>query len=296
MSRKAWLITAAVLIVLGLLMFGGAMTALRWDFTQLSTVEYETNTYEIRDPFTNISVLTDTADISFFHGSECKVICKETSTMHHTVTVENGILTISQPQPQRWQDYIGINTEAPKITVYLPAPQYDNLLIAENTGDIHIPEDFLFNTVEITVSTGDVENYASTAENLRIRTSTGHIRMENISAGTVCLDVSTGRIHLKNISCNSLQSAGDTGNITMEYVIAKETLSIKRNTGDVTFNRCDAGQIIITTDTGNVTGSLLSGKTFLTDTDTGKVKVPSSTTGGKCQITTDTGDIRITVE
>lgn len=42
-------------------------------------------------------------------------------------------------------------------------------------------------------------------------------------------------------------------------------------------------------------GSLLSDKVFLMQTDTGEVDVPKTVTGGKCEIITDTGDIRIDV-
>ena len=71
---------------------------------------------------------------------------------------------------------------------------------------------------------------------------------------------------------------------------------IKRSTGKVEFNQCDADTIYVKTNTGSVTGSLLSEKVFITDTDTGKVDVPKTITGGRCEITTDTGNIIISVE
>jgi DUF4097 and DUF4098 domain-containing protein YvlB len=64
----------------------------------------------------------------------------------------------------------------------------------------------------------------------------------------------------------------------------------------VKFERCDASELYIELDTGDVTGSLLSDKVFIAQSDTGRVNVPKSVTGGRCEITTDTGDIKITVE
>ena len=48
MSRKTkiWLITAAALVLAGCLLFAGTMAAQNWDFSKLSTVTFETNTYE----------------------------------------------------------------------------------------------------------------------------------------------------------------------------------------------------------------------------------------------------------
>ena len=82
----------------------------------------------------------------------------------------------------------------------------------------------------------------------------------------------------------------------MNSVIASEKFSIERRTGDVKLDGCDAAEIKILTDTGDVNGSFGSEKIFFVETDTGDVNVPKSLTGGKCEITTDTGDIYITIE
>lgn len=46
---------------------------------------------------------------------------------------------------------------------------------------------------------------------------------------------------------------------------------------------------------GNVKGTLLTNKVFITHTDTGRVNVPKTVTGGKCEINTDTGNIKIDI-
>jgi hypothetical protein len=40
---------------------------------------------------------------------------------------------------------------------------------------------------------------------------------------------------------------------------------------------------------------LYSEKIFFTETDTGDIRVPKSTSGGVCEIKTDTGDITFTI-
>ena len=79
-------------------------------------------------------------------------------------------------------------------------------------------------------------------------------------------------------------------------MVATETFTIERSTGDVRFEGSDAAQLFVETDTGDVEGSLLSDKVFLVTTDTGEKDVPNSITGGRCEITTDTGDVRITIQ
>ena len=317
-KTKIWLIVAASLIVMGGIIFGGVMTMLKWDFNKLSTTKYETNTFNIENDFSNISITTDTADIILLSSDDenCKVVCYEQANTKHSVESKDGTLKININDTRKRYQHIGINIENPKITLYLPRGQYGDLSIKESTGDVKIPKDFSFKNIDISASTGDIKNYASASEDIKIKTSTGSILAENISAekldlsvstgnitassikssGEIKANVSTGKAKLLDISCKSITSKGSTGDILLKNVIASEKFSILRSTGDVDFENCDAGEFFVKTDTGDVDGSLLSDKVFITKTDTGDIKVPKTTTGGKCEIITDTGDIEIKVK
>lgn len=320
-TTKIWLIIAASLVLIGCILFAGVMASLRWDFKELSTVNYETNTYEISEAFDGISINTDTADIVFALSDDgkCTVECLEEENAKHSVAVEDGTLTVELIDERSVYDfigYIGLNFGSPKITVYLPKTEYTTLLINGDTSDVEIPEDFTFNDVDISLSTGDVGFCASASEMIKIKTSTGVICVEKISTGSLELAVSTGRVtvsdvncegdvtvnvstgeaYLSDISCKSVISSGSTGAISLNNVIAAEKFTIERSTGDVTFDGSDAAEILVKTDTGDVTGSLLTDKVFITQTDTGDVDVPKTATGGRCEIITDTGDIDISIE
>lgn len=315
---KVWLIIAASLVLLGCILFAGVMITLKWDFMELATVNYETNTYEISEAFDSISMNTDTADIVFAlsNDGKCRVECREEENAKHSVTVEDSTLTVELTDERSLYDFIGLNFDTPKITVYLPKTEYTSLLIDESTGDIGIPKDFGFDHVEITLSTGDVMFRASASETVKIKTSTGDIRVENVSAGALDLSVSTGKVTVSGVTCEaevtvgvstgkamlidtrckSVISSGSTGDILLNNVIAAEKFSIERSTGDVKLDGSDAAEIFIETNTGDVSGSLLTDKVFITQTDTGRIRVPQSVAGGRCKITTDTGDITIDIE
>lgn len=297
MRIKTWLIIATALVIVGILLFAGVMTACRWDFTQLGTVEFETNTYEFRESVSNISVNADTADILFAASKDemCRVECYEMEHATHSVAIQNGILTIELVDSMQWHERIGINIGTPKITIYLPEAAYTSLSIEESTGDIAIPECFTFEAIDIAVSTGDVKNYASATGMIRIRTSTGDIEMKHVSADTLALTVSTGKVKLTDIRCADLTTSGSTGDMTLKNVTATERISIHRSTGDIFLDRCDAADIYIKTDTGSVTGTLLTDKVFVANTDTGKVTVPNTVSGGRCEIITNTGDIKLSI-
>jgi DUF4097 and DUF4098 domain-containing protein YvlB len=107
--------------------------------------------------------------------------------------------------------------------------------------------------------------------------------------------VSTGDTKLQDVTCRSLVSNGSTGDIFLKNVLAVEKFHVERSTGDVNFELSDAAEIDVETDTGDIEGSLLTDKIFITRTDTGRVRVPDSAGGGRCELTTDTGDIRISI-
>ncbi len=278
-TTKIWLIIATTLLLTGCIIFGGVMTVYKWDFSKLSTNKYETNKYDIADNFKNISVNVKTADIVFVASEKAKteVVCYEQDNANHEVSVDNDTLTIKLVDERKWYEYIGINFRTPKITVYLPQGEYGNLTVSASTGDI------------------DIKNLS--AENINLTVTTGEIEAKSITCnGDFKTTVSTGEVELKDVSCKNLSSNGNTGDITLKDVIAEEKFAIERSTGDVKFERCDANEIFVKTDTGDVKGSLLSDKVFITQTDTGNIDVPKTIIGGRCEITTDTGDIKITVD
>jgi len=298
MSKKIWLITAVALLLVGCMIFGGAMTVLKWDFTKLSTAKFEQNEYEITEAFQAISVDTDTADIVFLPSQDesCSVICYEQKNGKHSVAVKGDSLVIELVDTRKWYEHIGIGFGTPKITVYLPQAEYGALSVRSDTGDVEIPKNFRFESIDISEHTGDVRCGASASGTVRIKTTTGSICVQGIFAGALDLAVSTGKVHMSDVACQDLISSGSTGDITLKQVIAEGCLSVKRSTGDVRLEASDAAEILIETDTGDVEGSLLTDKVFITKTDTGRVSVPKSVTGGRCEITTDTGDIKISIQ
>lgn len=316
-KTRNWLIAATCFVVLGIIIFSVVMSANGWDFSLLATEKMVTNTHELNEDFENISIDTETVDI-VFKPSDTKqtmVVCFEEENSNHSVMVEDNTLKIGLNDERKWYEHIGIFSNTPKITLYLPKTEYGSLTVKESTGDIEIPKDFKFSGVDIKVSTGDVNLQSSATDLIKIKASTGDIKAENISAkmldlsvstgdiiaqnifckGNIKIGVSTGKAKLQNISCLNLISSGSTGDFSLQNVIAKGSFSIKRSTGNIKLDGCDAKELLIKTDTGDVKGTLLSDKVFIVESDTGSMNVPKTVTGGKCEITTDTGDIKIEI-
>ncbi len=273
-KTKIWLFAAVLSILAGAIIFTAVMSYNKWDFTKLDTEKYQTKAYEIKEDFNNITIDTDTTDIVFAHSDNnvCRVLCYESEKTKNTAYVKNGTLTVNSEESGKWYEHIGICFGTQKITVFLPKTKYGELYVKNSTGDIKIPENFSFSNIDILTGTGEIE-------------------LQGISADRLNLSVSTAEIKLSDINCDNITSEGSTGNIHLKNVKAKEKIRIEISTGDVRFEKSDAGEIFVKTSTGNVTGNLLSKKVFSVKSSTGKIIVPKTNKGGKCEIVTSTGDI-----
>lgn len=321
---KKLVVIGILILILGIMVSGVSFALMGFSFGGFAEEKYENRETACGTDITRIEIRANIEKVTVLRaeGDSCRVICSENDALKHTVAVEDGVLTVRSEDTRKWYEHIGFNVNVrPKITVYVPPVSCD-LDITTDTGDVEIDGAFSWKDIRIRTDTGDVvcrdaaegsvsvqtstgdihwalsedplREGLNVAGDLALQVTTGRIRAEHVRCGgNVTIRVSTGKTSLEDFACVNLESAGSTGDITLKDTFVAESLSIRRSTGDVRLENSDAGELHVHTDTGSVTGTLLSPKVFFTETDTGKVQVPRSLTGGECEITTDTGDIRI---
>ncbi|MCR5783990.1 MAG: hypothetical protein K6G90_14795, partial [Clostridia bacterium] len=93
---RTLLIVAVVLIFGGGGIFAWAMNSLNWDFGALSTVEFETVTYDIEEDFVSLSIDVNTAAVVFVPSEDekCKVVFREYEDERHRAFVQGDTLRI----------------------------------------------------------------------------------------------------------------------------------------------------------------------------------------------------------
>ena len=316
MNKGIWIVVAVVLIITGAALCALSTVVLGFDPVNTSTVEYVENTYEVNSSFKNISIAVDTDDIEFQRSQDgkCSVVCIEAEGRHHEAKINGSTLEISQVYEEGW-NFIGFNSQTPKMTVYLPENTYNDLDINVNTGDIIIPAGFTFEDLEIYGNTGDIMSECDVTGDTNAEITTGDISMIGITGEKISVSATTGDILLERINCTDAEAVSTTGDIQLGSVLVSGDLKTQTETGrtwlssvlvsgkltatggtdDVEIDGCDAGEILIETNTGSITGSLLSEKVFITETNTGTIDVPNTAFGGKCELTTNTGSISITI-
>ncbi len=321
---KVVVIIAVALVLVGLAIGLISLASLRHNPPSVASGPSETNSYTVTQDFSDISIADTVCDIRFAPSEDgkCRVVCVESRQTRHEVAVKDGCLTVNLKHERKWHgvfspyEVLGNVFQQDSVTVYLPETEYGDLNIITGTSDVLLPAGFTFASVDIYNDTGDVNSGAAVTGGLMIESDTGHITVDDTSAQNVELSTDTGKVALSRLNvvqtltvvtntgdieiddadCSNFVGRSDTGDLELKRLIAAGAIAITTNTGDVTFHNCDAGSVQVETDTGDVSGSFSSDKIFYPQSDTGRIEVPKSTSGGLCEITTDTGDIELTIE
>ena len=171
---------------------------------------------------------------------------------------------------------------------------YKDIIITTNTADIQFTPSEKPGTLIVCEEEKNVHYSVLVKENaLRIEVVDNKKWYEDIGINlrapkiTLCLGKS---------ECGNISIKTNTGNVLSDNTIAIGKLAIETNTGNVNFEACDAGEAFVETDTGNVTGSFLTDKVIFAESDTGNIDIPKVIANEKCEIITDTGNIKITIE
>ena len=268
-AKKAIVLIASIIIVMGIT-FVGVIIA--------RDLNLETKTYDVTEEFSSVYVDVGDASVNILpsESAECKVTCVSKKGFNYSISVKDGMLLIEEDSSMSWHEKIQMISKQ-EVSIYLPQDDYNKIVVKGNSGDVNV-KNVTLDKIDIDITAGDVRVSGVTCnDDLKI-------------------DITTGETRVTNSTCKNLYAKGDTGDFTMANVIATEKFKIVLDTGDVEFTGCDATEIYISTDTGDIEGGLLSDKIFIVRTNTGDIEVPRTTSGGVCEITTDTGDVKIIIE
>lgn len=257
-STLIWLITAVSLLLAGGIIFTCSLVMVGFDFLSLDNRKYVTETIEITDSFTDITVDTAITDIRILPSDDgkCRAVCYGDDKTLHSAYVKESRLYVETKSTYKWYDHIMPKFKTPSVTLYLPDSEYGSLSVDVNTGDVTV---------------------------------------RTLSVNNINVKMNTGKLIMTDVSCSDLKADMSTGDIKLNSVIASGEFHLENSTGDIEFQGCDASQIYAECSTGDIEGTLLTGKDFDCKSSTGDVEIPRNSSGGKCELKCSTGDIEIDV-
>ncbi len=295
-----------------------AVSAMTW-----VSGENITTTYQVSGAFSDISISTPgDAAVRFRPSTDGTVSVvsyePEALSASYSVTVENGVLTVSNPTTG-----IGYLAHADRgdrgrcgLTVYLPEGDYGNLHISASSGDIKLPAGFSFSAAGLDSGSGDIELSGSVTGALVCNTGSGDVELNGPLAGSVEVDTGSGEVDLQNLTTQSVRVdtasgevglervsvSGDiridttSGDVDLEGTTAGGSIEIDTTSGDIELERSDAASLRLTASSGEIKAELLTAKNFRTDTGSGRVRVSGhDPAAGLCEMRTTSGSITASV-
>ena len=278
-----------ILCVVGLALSPGETIGEK--FLSLGKSDFVSEETVVSEEISGLDLQVSTARVEILKATDgvTKVALHERVQEKSEVTVKDGVLTI-RPKETEWYKKISFfSFGTSTVTVYLAEPMLETVQIKTSTGNVRVAEEIAAKNASVEFSTAKIDFFGSASEMLRIHGSTGDVRVSG-SFGEVAVQTSTGDITLGG-SAETVTIKVSTGEIDLERLTVTGAMTLWSSTGDISIEDCSVASATITTDTGDVKGRFTSPMIFFATSDTGRVRVPESTEGGLCKITTDTGNI-----
>ncbi len=321
-NTKKWLIIATLLVLTGVIVLLATLSLNNWDNTELNlyvnktqtnSTNFKTTTFDVGEPFSNISVKSSASDLIFIKSSEptTKVITYIPENLEYKVTVDENTLKIEETKdnPPHSSEILTLPLKItissssdsksengfPKITVYLPKSAYDSLHIDKTSGKINVPGIFNLKNTKIYSTSSDIEYKASTKDMIDIDITSGNIYLSDLTSSSLKISTTSGntKIHTVNIK-NDISIDSTSGDIRLEDV-SFNNLNSSGVSGDILlYNIESPGSITLESTSGNINVENSKVHNIKLNTISGDINVVKNTTvSGNTQTHSISGDINI---
>ncbi len=291
------IIVSVILILSGAIIAGAVL--LTTNIKELNTVKVKECNYIIENKeFSNISVRGAECDVNIVEAADgvLKVECQEGDDIFHIVEVENDTLNIVRHDNRKWYQHFGIYWGDMKITIHLPKKEYNNLKIVTLSGDINVTDKFSFKDADIKVTSGDLKFASQVYGKLNVKSTSGDVKITGVEGKEIVAKNTSGEIEISDCKLEGkLEINTTSGDVKLKNVIVKEQVNMESSSADIKLSLCDAESIRIKSVSGDVEGSLLNEKIFKVKTTSGHIDIPSSATGGMCEVKTSSGDVKFRI-
>lgn len=294
-STKILLITAGVLVGLGLIIAGIAMGISRFKYGGVvnmydsanDSAEYVRQTMDIKEHIDSLEVSEVSSDINILPSDRDMVYAEYTDGPDYMneIEVDGNTLKIRFKNRVPWYHKVGwfnigsffggSSHEIEPVDIYLPSAAYDEVKLTTTSGNITVA--------------GGLE-----CDELSMVAVSGEIKAENIKADDkVSIDATSGEIDLKNTETGGLDVNTVSGSITTESVKARKT-DIDTTSGDITLDGFDCEDTEIDTTSGDIRIYAVGDVNVSVDTVSGDVDIENnSPSGHPMNIDTTSGDVTV---
>ena len=276
-KKKIAFIISISCIAAGIVLAVAALAVVKFDFSKLSTVQYNTTTCRVEETFTKLDIQVPDCDIHLIPSEDgtCRIVSTESENVTQTIEVKNDTLVVRRTDDRRWYERIGMYWGNFSVTVYLPENVYDDLKAKSTSGNITIQKGLTFQNAEIVASSGDISFDGIVKSSLTAKTTSGNLSICNQTGGKLDIQSTSGNIMLNNINVDILDANSTSGNVVLQTVAINQEIFLKSVSGELT-------------------GENMSGKSLTAKTGSGNIKFTDVVIKGDMELEATSGDIRFT--
>ena len=309
-STKIILITAGVLVGLGLIIAGVALGINKiknnvFGFNNTnSSSSYEEKSTEIKDDFEDIDITEVSSDVNIVATSKSNAYVEYTDsdTYHHEITVKGDTLRIEYKNDQNSVVKIGFmlpifgiseDDESFPVTIYLPEKEYGELNVAIVSGDTTV-DPMSFEKIKIDSVSGEVKlNGCDLEEKFDASAVSGSITCEKLNAGDININTTSGTVSMSDTTAKNADIQTISGKVNLNSFSAS-SVDIDTTSGDVILDAFESKDTEINTVSGDVRGTLKGDYDISYDTVSGDSDISGSVSGGyRFEVDTTSGDLTL---
>ena len=234
------------------------------------------------------------------------------------VAVRGDRLVIrNDPMSVKWRERITgwlEDSGERRVTVFLPAGDYDILRVHLDSGDCNLEAGLRFGTADLRSRSGDVTCAAEFRDTLHIETTSGDVDLRSlVCEGELTIQSSSGDVNAAAVRCGRLRAntaSGDleirelgcdraeirtvSGDLQVENAAVSGDLRVQTVSGDLSLDCRKAGSISLVTVSGDIEARFAQRMQFAVSTVSGEVRVPASDSSGvPCSVRSVSGDILV---
>ena len=243
---KIFVILGLILLVAGLAVFVGGMTAGGWDFSILNTVRYTQKSYDAEGAVTSVHIEYSNASIYVEYSETAERVHidypvrlneRDEESAQIEITEEGGTLAVIEHvdwEKNLFQWSLG---NSPAVRVVLPAGQNIALDLYTQNGSVSLNADGeALPSLDLHSNNGSISasGALTVAEDATFSTSNGSVEVSGVSAaGDLTLRTSNGSVRAENISADSLEARSSNGSLRLTDIAAADSLTAKTNNGAI---------------------------------------------------------------
>lgn len=306
---KIFVILGLILLVAGVAVFVGGMTAGGWDSSILNTVRYTQKSYDAEGGVTSVHIEYSNAAISVEYSETAETVHidypvrlneRDEESAQIEITEKDGALTVVEHVD--WQDSLfqwdidlfqwDIDLDfgddsARTVRVVLPAGQNIALDLYTQNGSVSLNADGeALPSLDLRSNNGSisVSGTLTVAEDAAFQTDNGSVNVSGVSAaGDLTLRTSNGSMRAENISAANMQAKTSSGSMTLKDISAADALTAEAGAGEIELlGDITAKMLTVSTSAGDIAmhDGMIDAQEIAMTTELGSIEAEGSAFAG----------------